>query len=576
MNQKWVAYLATGSLAAVTAELGAAVPARAAIVINVATNGTDTKGCGTVPAPCATVPFAYAQAAPGNTIRVDAGTYVMTAPLVIRKANLHFEGAKAGVDARTRPPGGPGETVITTKLDTRIQKDMWVADANGVSVDGFSFAGNADGAGVSTSEHFSGYRVQNNIFAHNLKGLAPSSDGVHPSVFDKNLFVDNNNDASHPGAQGNGVFSYRPLANARFTNNKFLDNHKAPMNIAGGKGASRNITIADNDMDGEFPVTLVGVSHIVVTRNSMVGGWSGVQVSGACHDIAITHNTIANKTRGGILIFTGFAAETNTAITIADNSIVRTGTFTSRYGVEISRSNGVTVRNNLILDSGHDGIGFTTRDQNVPSFRTTITQNTIAGSGGSGIRVAAGAYTGPMTVRFNRIVDSASGHGLVNAADAGIDARLNWWGCDHMPDGGGCDHLAAVEHVTFRPWLILSIQSVPADITAGQRAVITAKLQGDSSDGTPAGPFFHPVPTTFTADPGTVTPSPVTTTALLHAQTIWPAGQPRPQKICATVDHQTVCLHFAPTPKPTHTGADSNADSHHRPPTTDHHVRQSR
>lgn len=53
--------------------------------------------------------------------------------------------------------------------------------------------------------------------------------------------------------------------------------------------------------------------------------------------------------------------------------------------------------------------------------------------------------------------------------------------------------------------------------------------------------------TTFTANPGIVTPNQVVTDALLHATTAWPAGQPRPESICASVDHQTVCLHFEAT-----------------------------
>ncbi|MFI1094236.1 right-handed parallel beta-helix repeat-containing protein [Streptomyces sp. NPDC020917] len=549
MKTRWPAYWLAALLGGAGPVLGVAPPAVAATVINVAATGNDTPGCGSAAVPCASVPFAYNEAAPGDTIRVQAGTYVMTSPLVIRKADLHLEGAQAGVDARTRTPGGQGETVITTTLNTPIQEDMWIAQANGVSIDGFTFTGNADGAGVTTSENFSGYAVENDIFSNNLKGFAPSSNGAIPSVFEQNLFIGNNNATLHPGAQGNGVFTYRPLANATFAHSTFQDNGNAPINIAGGEvpGATRNITIADNDMDGEFPVTLVVVSDAVVTRNSMIGGWSGVQVSGACHDIEITHNTIADKTRGGVLLFTGFAAVTNTDITIADNTMERTGTFTDRFGVEISNSSGVTVLRNRIVDSGHDAIGFTPRGQETPSSDTTITQNTITGSGGSGVFVAQGAYSGPMTVQYNRIVDSGSGQGLVDddpAAD--IDARYNWWGCNDMPNGGGCDHVAGTAdgQVEFQPWLVLTIHSEPAGIAAGQQAQITASLQNDSSGNSPVGPFFHQVLTTFTADPGTLAPDQVITDASLHATTTWPAGQPRPELICATVDHETVCLNF--------------------------------
>jgi Right handed beta helix region len=136
-------------------------------------------------------------------------------------------------------------------------------------------------------------------------------------------------------------------------------------------------------------------------------------------------------------------AATNTSITVADNTLDHTVSAEGRFGIEISRSSDVSVRGNLILDTRYDGIGFTTRDQPVPSSDVTISQNTIARSGEAAILVRDHAYSGPMTVRYNRIVDSGSGDGLVNdAPGATIDARLNWWGCNHMPAGAGCDHLA--------------------------------------------------------------------------------------------------------------------------------------
>jgi hypothetical protein len=46
-------------------------PASAASVINVATTGTDTPGCGASAAPCATIQFAYGEALAGDA-SIDA------------------------------------------------------------------------------------------------------------------------------------------------------------------------------------------------------------------------------------------------------------------------------------------------------------------------------------------------------------------------------------------------------------------------------------------------------------------------------------------------------------------------
>lgn len=541
----WVVSLSV----AVTPAHGATSATRTDPVIHVADGGHDTPACGGASDPCETIPFAYGRAADGDTIQVAAGTYKLTGPLKIAKPGIRLLGAKAGVNATTRTPGGPGETVVTGTAGPP-SLGLFSAMADDITIDGFTFEGNTTGGGLATSESFSGYVVEDNIVTSNLTGFYAESNGHKPSLFRDNFFVRNNNGAN----SGNGVFAFRPLANADFTGNKFLGNNNAPINIAGDQvpGGSHDITITDNNMDGEFGITLVAVSHVLITRNQMIGGWNAVQVSGACHGITITHNTIEDKTRGGVLLFTGFLQATNTSITIADNIIDHTATVEGRYGIEISRSTDVLIRHNSLVDSGHGAIGFTTRGQDVPSERTTIEQNTITGSGGPGISVAPGTYTGPMTVHFNRIVDNDPHRGVLdNDPAAVINAKHNWWGCDSMPDGTGCDHPAgtAADSVEFDPWLVLRLHSDPADILARQAATAFADLQHDSAGTLTAGPFFAPVTAHFSTISGHVTPASVVTTANLHAQTERPSGQPRPERICVQVDNQTVCLHFAPRPE---------------------------
>jgi hypothetical protein len=550
MIRRWPAYLLAGCLAGGIALLAGAAPASAASVINVATTGSDTPGCGAAAAPCATIQFAYGEAASGDTIKVAAGTYTFATLLAIQKSDLHLQGNMAGVDARTRTPGGPGETIIRPAAGSSLF-GMWRVNASGVSIDGFTFADNTGGPAILTSDAHSGYVVTDDIFSHNSSGLRPGSDGVTHSVFEKNAFIHN----------GSGVFTPDRFKRAVFADSEFEGDGSSPINLTLGAQPSErssNITITGNDVVDGTPISLTGASDIVVSGNSMTRGFSGVQLTGGDHLIGVTDNRITDTTHGGVVINSAHFAATNTGITVADNTLDRTVSVEGRFGIEISRSSDVSVRGNLILDSRYDGIGFTTRDQPVPSSDIRVTQNTIAGSGDAAILVRDHAYSGTMAVGLNRIVDSGSGAGLVNdAPGATIDARLNWWGCNHMPAGAGCDHLVGTSagQVSFAPWLVLSIRSEPADIGAGQHATIIASLQHDSSGGTPGGPFFRPVLVTFTASQGKVTPGQVTTDASLHARADWPGGQPRPRAICAAVDQQKQCLHFGPVsavppPKP--------------------------
>ena len=95
---------------------------------------------------------------------------------------------------------------------------------------------------------------------------------------------------------------------------------------------------------------------------------------------------------------------------------------------------------------------------------------------------------------------------------------------------------------------MLRVGSTPADILAGQGAEVAANLRHDSTGALAAGPFFAPVIVHFATKTGHLLADTTDTTANLVADTRWPAGQPRPQRICASADHQTVCLHFGPHP----------------------------
>ncbi|MFD0635455.1 right-handed parallel beta-helix repeat-containing protein [Catenulispora yoronensis] len=242
-------------------------------------------------------------------------------------------------------------------------------DADSVTIDGFTFEGNPNGAGVETTSNYSGYTVINTVFTNNSMGVDPGSNGIQPSVFTRNLYVANNN-----GFGGNGVFTsdWWALSNASFTDSSFSGNNNTPIDIDGraarvGVDVATGITITGNDMVGEGPIFIVSVTDAKISDNTTTGGFSGVELSGNDHNVTVTNNTITDKTHGSVVVVTSNDQRPNTNVTIADNTMERTATAAGRAAIDISGSSAIAITSNLILDSGNNGIAVGIRGK--PSSR---------------------------------------------------------------------------------------------------------------------------------------------------------------------------------------------------------------
>ncbi len=466
---------------------------------------------------------------------------------------MTFLGAQAGKDARNKTPGGADQTIVVDNNPSPGASQLFYINADGITIDGFTFENSVPGAGVQSNNTVSGWTVRDNIFFNNRIGLYAASDGTDPSLAEHNLFLSNNNGTPH----GWGIYDDLGLVNATIDANRFRDNVSDAIQFAFAGFPSSDVTIENNNMDTDSAIELFATSNSTITHNSLVGGDdNGIDISGGDHTITISDNTIKNRGGDGVRIVDDLsqflppgADEHNSDVTVAGNTLTDDG----GYGVEIRATVGVTVRHNLITNAGLDGIAFTPENdpENALTSGASITQNTILGSKGtdSGIDVALGEYTGSMLVRFNRVVFSVSKHGLVNNDPAvTIDARWNWWGCNTMPAGTGCDQVTGtgMARVTFDPWLVLDIVADPSDPGDGQAATFSSSLRHDNHGALQSGPFFDPVHDVFSAATGTVTPTDVVTDALIQARTSWPAGQAAPTRVCSHIDNQTVCLTFHP------------------------------
>ncbi len=174
------------------------------------------------------------------------------------------------------------------------------------------------------------------------------------------------------------------------------------------------------------------------------------------------------------------------------------------------------------------------------------------------ITTAADSFSQPLTIEYNRIVDSAT-IGLRNRETTEVDARRNWWGCNLGPGTEGCDSVVAESEGVlpdFAPWLTLSLslhdatsftpsgETISGPVEAGGSATLFARDANLSSGGLANGPFFREAPVTFASDPAGATLNPVTTTLSNNAVTATSAftANLRPIEWSVTLDHQIVRL----------------------------------
>jgi len=155
------------------AVLALASPARADRFV--AIGGVDTGNDCTLPgAPCATIPFAVSQAAPGEVVSVGPGTFA--GAVVLFKA-LTLRGAQAGVPVATRTSGGPGETII----DARGLVSGVSVTSSDVVVEGLDVVGDAQtfaGVAIAANAALADVTVRD-CFVHGMGLEDPSGAPTH-------------------------------------------------------------------------------------------------------------------------------------------------------------------------------------------------------------------------------------------------------------------------------------------------------------------------------------------------------------------------------------------------------------
>lgn len=361
----------------------------------------------------------------GNTVNVQAGTY---SEAVSVNKTLTLLGAQATVDARTRSFVAANESILNNPAGS-----LSLA-ADNIVLDGFTFQGSAGNQAIFTNAGFSGYQIQNNIIQNNVFGLYFNSGAAIQSVVQHNLFQNNNIPG---GANGNAIYADQGTKNALITDNSFITNDTAAINM--------------------FGITPGDVNNVTIQNNFMDDNGAGVVLFGATNSI-IQNNTIVNS------------------------QIVNTGNFEGS-GDAIFLGGGISnvqILQNILQNSQNRAIaiGFGTQWVDTPISSNIVAHlNLIEGNLGGGIVISP--IGDPIPSTFSSF--------LTPGYSGNLDATANWWGSISGPttaaNPGGTGQTLTVGSgtATFRPWLIYSPDTNPALAGVQLPPTVTVTSQGDIS-----------------------------------------------------------------------------------------------
>jgi len=503
-----------------------------------------------------------ANANPGTTISVPAGTYTLTIG-ENDDPNADPTAGDLDINANMTIVGAGASSTI-------IQANFPAADGQDGKIFGVNQDGSHDGLQVSIS------------------GVTLES--ARNSVGQNDLYFTDTGGAVDFFLTGTSV-SYS-LSSCSIQNNTNVHSYGGGINVDSGADSSNNFggqnhgtvtisncTIIGNTTQGVEGSSSSGSGCPGSTCNSADATGGGVNLLADIHNVVITNSTISNNktgtgqsgsypneggavyiehTNGGSVSI--HATAIGDSVNGGNQSASRGGGIDSVIGKQaLTINQGSSLVNNVsgVRNAGSDvaqGGGIYVSN----SGSTSLTQVTIAGNslssnspqqGGGGI--AVGEVTTPVTVSFCRIAgNSASGStgtGLYKDSDSGtVTATDNWWGCNAGPSASPCDTAvtaAANGSLSIDPWMELVLSpSAAQNVENGGTIGLTALLDHDSGgnvhttnwvpDGTPVG--FG-----TTGGIGSDNPSSTTTSSGMASST-FTASTVGNGTVTTTVDSQTV------------------------------------
>ena len=253
--------------------------------------------------------------------------------------------------------------------------------ASDVVIDGFTILPAADGdigAGIATSESFSGYRIENSVIERNAPGIFLHSDGADATVVQHNCLRDN---SSPPPFGPTGIVSLSGarLANASLHHN-FLTGHAFGM---GFFGTQSELWIADNKFVDGGSIELQNTTASSVTHNVSIGARRHAVALSSSSDVAIRGNRLERGALGGVVVFAVEGRPPTARVLVEGNRISEF----PRGGIIVNNASDNTLVGNRVSASGTVGeqrAGILLGDR---AAGNTVQGNRVRDSRGAGVLV---------------------------------------------------------------------------------------------------------------------------------------------------------------------------------------------
>ncbi|MEY2474263.1 MAG: hypothetical protein QOK28_3592 [Actinomycetota bacterium] len=404
------------------AGLAFATPARAATVRWVdddSRHGAGSCDGGAAGSAYSTIQDAVAAADPGDTVKVCPGHYF--GPVSVNKT-LTINGPKVGVNGATRTFGGASEAVVSS---VGTAEDAFILLADNIKLDGFTIQNSR--VGVWTNSGNSGYVVRNNIIRTNVEGLFLNSSGTNPTTVTRNKIVANNNGINDPNpasSPGYGIYSDAGLNNVLISANTFSTNFLGGALIQNCTGGINNgITFKSNRFTDNY-------SDITIYQNNTNVTIQSNKTFDSRPDNDLQWGSAFYIGAGATNVLIGGAGAGNTLNKAPYSGIaVRDDPQCAVSG--LLPAGGVTIANNIVNDSGNNGIDVTTADpsrvavSNNTLNRNGVVRNDLGFAGGDGIFF--GAATNGNTISGNNVSGSGRFECEDQSTGAGTAGTANTW-----------------------------------------------------------------------------------------------------------------------------------------------------